>query len=157
VEVKDHLGNVIVVLYVTGDSALIQSDGTNWHVVGGYLTPHRCVLRRATAKELSSATVTLIDGMTTAGDTAGIADGNQIKIRRNGEYLILVSGSGPTFNTSNIWQLYAFVNSNTYGTVSATGASVQTTVGMAGRSEEHTSELQSRENLVCRLLLEKKK
>src|SRR5690606_13505596 len=27
---------------------------------------------------------------------------------------------------------------------------------LAGRSEEHTSELQSRENLVCRLLLEKK-
>src|SRR5690606_40447257 len=27
----------------------------------------------------------------------------------------------------------------------------------AWRSEEHTSELQSRENLVCRLLLEKKK
>src|SRR5690606_41854704 len=29
--------------------------------------------------------------------------------------------------------------------------------GSRGRSEEHTSELQSRENLVCRLLLEKKK
>src|SRR5207302_4214631 len=29
--------------------------------------------------------------------------------------------------------------------------------GRAERSEEHTSELQSRENLVCRLLLEKKK
>src|SRR6202044_359961 len=28
---------------------------------------------------------------------------------------------------------------------------------MPKRSEEHTSELQSRENLVCRLLLEKKK
>src|SRR5690606_41276253 len=28
---------------------------------------------------------------------------------------------------------------------------------VGGRSEEHTSELQSRENLVCRLLLEKKK
>src|SRR5690606_40381312 len=28
---------------------------------------------------------------------------------------------------------------------------------MIARSEEHTSELQSRENLVCRLLLEKKK
>src|SRR5690606_40710421 len=27
---------------------------------------------------------------------------------------------------------------------------------LEGRSEEHTSELQSRENLVCRLLLEKK-
>src|SRR5690606_33158085 len=31
------------------------------------------------------------------------------------------------------------------------------TDGDAARSEEHTSELQSRENLVCRLLLEKKK
>src|SRR5690606_41797999 len=29
--------------------------------------------------------------------------------------------------------------------------------GFGKRSEEHTSELQSRENLVCRLLLEKKK
>src|SRR5690349_23963333 len=29
--------------------------------------------------------------------------------------------------------------------------------GLAGRSEEHTSELQSRRDLVCRLLLEKKK
>src|SRR2546429_6682732 len=29
--------------------------------------------------------------------------------------------------------------------------------GMDGRSEEHTSELQSRLHLVCRLLLEKKK
>src|SRR5688572_31824262 len=30
-------------------------------------------------------------------------------------------------------------------------------VRIAGRSEEHTSELQSQSNLVCRLLLEKKK
>src|SRR2546427_2786122 len=32
-----------------------------------------------------------------------------------------------------------------------------TTVGQWYRSEEHTSELQSQSNLVCRLLLEKKK
>src|SRR5690606_40913986 len=32
-----------------------------------------------------------------------------------------------------------------------------TCAGRRRRSEEHTSELQSRENLVCRLLLEKKK
>src|SRR5690606_41715935 len=32
----------------------------------------------------------------------------------------------------------------------------RTCCGGSGRSEEHTSELQSRENLVCRLLLEKK-
>src|SRR5947209_14337438 len=31
------------------------------------------------------------------------------------------------------------------------------TGGLRGRSEEHTSELQSRQYLVCRLLLEKKK
>src|SRR3712207_7658648 len=30
-------------------------------------------------------------------------------------------------------------------------------LGVGGRSEEHTSELQSRQYLVCRLLLEKKK
>src|SRR5688572_33461934 len=30
-------------------------------------------------------------------------------------------------------------------------------LGLVGRSEEHTSELQSQSNLVCRLLLEKKK
>src|SRR2546430_7771649 len=30
-------------------------------------------------------------------------------------------------------------------------------IGIWGRSEEHTSELQSQSNLVCRLLLEKKK
>src|SRR5690606_42109874 len=39
-------------------------------------------------------------------------------------------------------------------------APLRRTLGIAtvavGRSEEHTSELQSRENLVCRLLLEKK-
>src|SRR5690606_41419605 len=34
---------------------------------------------------------------------------------------------------------------------------VEGIVGVRERSEEHTSELQSRENLVCRLLLEKKK
>src|SRR2546430_13262198 len=33
----------------------------------------------------------------------------------------------------------------------------QTFRGSGGRSEEHTSELQSQSNLVCRLLLEKKK
>src|SRR3712207_8854451 len=42
------------------------------------------------------------------------------------------------------------------------GAAVHDVVGdhipaAAGRSEEHTSELQSRQYLVCRLLLEKKK
>src|SRR5690606_39300722 len=37
------------------------------------------------------------------------------------------------------------------------GVTHQVAVAVEDRSEEHTSELQSRENLVCRLLLEKKK
>src|SRR5215475_7073204 len=41
--------------------------------------------------------------------------------------------------------------------VENTSGSGDTWSGPAWRSEEHTSELQSRENLVCRLLLEKKK
>src|SRR3712207_6882411 len=39
----------------------------------------------------------------------------------------------------------------------ATVAPPPARAGSAGRSEEHTSELQSRQYLVCRLLLEKKK
>src|SRR5260370_7074573 len=41
--------------------------------------------------------------------------------------------------------------------VDGTNAYVLTTSGHRARSEEHTSELQSHLNLVCRLLLEKKK
>src|SRR5690606_41369909 len=41
------------------------------------------------------------------------------------------------------------------GNVAINKRKVETQVAV--RSEEHTSELQSRENLVCRLLLEKKK
>src|SRR5436309_12484952 len=39
----------------------------------------------------------------------------------------------------------------------ASAGTGKTRVRRRSRSEEHTSELQSRENLVCRLLLEKKK
>src|SRR6266550_9491853 len=41
--------------------------------------------------------------------------------------------------------------------VGAAVAGVEQVVPVAARSEEHTSELQSRLHLVCRLLLEKKK
>src|SRR5688572_32462633 len=48
-------------------------------------------------------------------------------------------------------------NSLVAGVEFAAGAAARCTVGLAARSEEHTSELQSQSNLVCRLLLEKKK
>src|SRR5690606_41692935 len=49
---------------------------------------------------------------------------------------------------------------STSGSGSRTGSRTRSTrrpSSASPRSEEHTSELQSRENLVCRLLLEKKK
>src|SRR5690606_41722871 len=42
-------------------------------------------------------------------------------------------------------------------TVPAVCARSSVSMNFRSRSEEHTSELQSRENIVCRLLLEKKK
>src|SRR5690554_7060634 len=47
-----------------------------------------------------------------------------------------------------------FHKSAAMGTV--TGSFKDATIGLLYRSEEHTSELQSRPHLVCRLLLEKK-
>src|SRR3712207_7949358 len=44
-----------------------------------------------------------------------------------------------------------------YEGMASMGAQIGVTEGGATRSEEHTSELQSRQYLVCRLLLEKKK
>src|SRR5256885_9213253 len=41
--------------------------------------------------------------------------------------------------------------------IGLTGTALGALLGLVGRSEEHTSELQSPCNLVCRLLLEKKK
>src|SRR5690554_3776424 len=57
--------------------------------------------------------------------------------------LLLWRGSGTVTNQT-------FINSGT--TMAVTGA--DTEKQMLGRSEEHTSELQSRPHLVCRLLLE---
>src|SRR5690606_41874809 len=56
------------------------------------------------------------------------------------------------FNTSNSFR-------GSYVGEGRTGHNIANSIiaGNVGRSEEHTSELQSRENLVCRLLLEKKK
>src|SRR5438034_5328243 len=48
-------------------------------------------------------------------------------------------------------------DSDVTGTITAGGSPVTVTTTVVGRSEEHTSELQSHSDLVCRLLLEKKK
>src|SRR5688572_31503469 len=57
--------------------------------------------------------------------------------------------------------LFRSSNVQTKSTISSpannSARSASGVMGWLGRSEEHTSELQSQSNLVCRLLLEKKK
>src|SRR5690606_42109439 len=90
---------------------------------------------------------------------------------------ILVLHSFPTRRSSDLSAriIFKHILPNTIGTIvvsttllmgggilteaalSFLGFGIQLPNVSLGRSEEHTSELQSRENLVCRLLLEKKK
>src|SRR5690554_7179697 len=58
------------------------------------------------------------------------------------------------FEQEGIYTVSATVDPPTHDDI-ALSASVE--IAVNGRSEEHTSELQSRPHLVCRLLLEKKK
>src|SRR3712207_7366258 len=62
------------------------------------------------------------------------------------------------FGGSSIDRVYAFAR-HTLRAAGGRHAPPRTRMGRSipGRSEEHTSELQSRQYLVCRLLLEKKK
>src|SRR5260370_3326586 len=62
-------------------------------------------------------------------------------------------------NAPTVPDLIAASDSGTSSTDNITNVTTPTFSGTAeaGRSEEHTSELQSHLNLICRLLLEKKK
>src|SRR2546427_1632304 len=68
---------------------------------------------------------------------------------RAGEFLAIVGASGS--GKSTCMNLIGCLDQPTRGTYRLGD------VDVAQRSEEHTSELQSQSNLVCRLLLEKKK
>src|SRR5207302_3945396 len=57
----------------------------------------------------------------------------------------------------NPWPLMRYVRCPRRRRICCAPRGVGTWIQVPTRSEEHTSELQSRENLVCRLLLEKKK
>src|SRR5258708_21817939 len=57
----------------------------------------------------------------------------------------------------NMFVSYTYDGGLTWQTIQATQDPVQRGCIWDGRSEEHTSELQSPDHLVCRLLLEKKK
>ena len=118
----------------------------------------------ATISSISSATLTLSANLTNGYDGTT----QKIMVQRVPNYTDLTINSGIDFTASD-WNgtkggVMAFRAS---GTVTVTGNIVGNALGYRGgaggaagangRSEEHTSELQSPCNLVCRLLLEKKK
>src|SRR5690349_23184436 len=75
---------------------------------------------------------------------------------RAGEYTVMATINGATAGTA------LHVDASAGGlslelTPQCEGASCDPNADIPVRSEEHTSELQSRRDLVCRLLLEKKK
>src|SRR3712207_7575107 len=70
-----------------------------------------------------------------------------------------VEGDGGPVRRSDLLERFAHRRSPSRITAfsfSASGGGLPLPTGARGRSEEHTSELQSRQYLVCRLLLEKK-
>src|SRR3712207_8667289 len=74
----------------------------------------------------------------------------------NGKKILFIGGTGFVGKVTLSMLLHNFPNiGRVYATVRARDA--QESNNRFWRSEEHTSELQSRQYLVCRLLLEKKK
>src|SRR3712207_8425878 len=61
------------------------------------------------------------------------------------------------YDTTTTWRLCSLYMEQRLRKVQGDGKRSRSTDGLPDRSEEHTSELQSRQYLVCRLLLEKKK
>src|SRR5207244_8501066 len=59
--------------------------------------------------------------------------------------------------TRTLWPIWIWLSSFTPSSSTVSSSAPRSMVVLAPRSEEHTSELQSPDHLVCRLLLEKKK
>src|SRR5947208_4872676 len=72
-------------------------------------------------------------------------------------YTLSLHDALPIFPDRRVGQRAVGPGAGAGGEVGAAEAGPDGRVGAGGRSEEHTSELQSPDHLVCRLLLEKKK
>src|SRR2546430_8244193 len=84
-------------------------------------------------------TLSLHDALPIYSDSGSISSSPVLNLLATGDYTLTVERTGDSTGA------YQFALSDVRGAVPLT------------RSEEHTSELQSQSNLVCRLLLEKKK
>ena len=95
------------------------------------------------------------------GDTVLVAAGTYVEnINFNGKNIVVGSLYLTTQDTSYIAQTVIDGDSSGSVVIFMNGENqnaILTGFTLTNRSEEHTSELQSRRNLVCRLLLEQKK
>src|SRR2546427_3194956 len=94
-----------------------------------------------------------IDHLTkTFGGLAAVSDVSTVIEEGRINAIIGPNGAGKT----TFFNLISCVHKPTSGTITFNGQDVTSLRTDQVRSEEHTSELQSQSNLVCRLLLEKK-
>src|SRR5690554_7112716 len=91
-------------------------------------------------------------------------DGSNIPVEVEGDYAITLDLSAPHAYTysANRWGIIGNAtpggwDADTFMSWDTEAEVFTVTADLMARSEEHTSELQSRPHLVCRLLLEKKK
>src|SRR5688572_14803022 len=124
-----------------GSNSLTISNTSTLNVTGGIQfiaattgNNTRSIVLDGGSATLNAASITM---------TAGTTNRTQI-LQFNGGGTVTLTGNFTASATPNI----NFITFSTGGTLN---------VGGDFRSEEHTSELQSQSNLVCRLLLEKKK
>src|SRR2546422_1395191 len=135
------LGQVEIAIPVMGIGALSKDDGSYPIVVPGARVSGQTVMlvARRLGYKPQSAQITLTAGGVTHDF---VLAANPLQL---GE--VVVTGAGTTTSTEKLGNVRNSV-----------GADLIAKAGEANmRSEEHTSELQSRLHLVCRLLLEKKK
>src|SRR5690554_7458199 len=143
VSIIDTLANRNDVIVYDSASHACSVDRLCLHMGKRYVFPHnnmenlRKQLERATAlaEKQGGGVLVITEGVFGMAGDLGHLD-KIVALKKDFEFRLLVD------------------DAHGFGTMGKTGAGV---AEHYGRSEEHTSELQSRPHLVCRLLLEKKK
>src|SRR5690606_40327054 len=116
-------------------------------------------MARASDPEASSNSITLADRTTTASPTEAGRPRRSVsrKAREDRSSIFPDSPRALASATAGTMERAIAVAKKEANWISGCPRSKIQFASTEERSEEHTSELQSRENLVCRLLLEKKK
>src|SRR5207248_8196175 len=83
--------------------------------------------------------------------------GEGVKEAVAGTQVVIDLANSPSFENRAVLEFFETSGRNLLPAEAAAGVRHHVALSIVGRSEEHTSELQSPYDLVCRLLLEKKK